>query len=295
MADFSVRIPALARALAGARSVVRRADRGLFGLEVLNSTADHDRGPQHWERMRGDCRAAFVLSTGRTGTKTLAALFDQSPHIAPHHEPEPRLIALSYLAWTGVEDERFWREAVQVARDPLLFEALKSGKLYFEASNRMTFLAPALKAAYPRSRFLLVSRRAGGFIKSAMKRGYYQGHPWDHARPRPAQGWGDQTPEQKCAWLWAETHRFALDFAEAAGDRAMILHAEDLFAGDLGRVVDVFAFVGVDPPPTPRLQAVLDSPRNAQVGTFPWGQEARVDEALLAPLADLERRLGYGA
>jgi hypothetical protein len=233
------------------------------------------------------------LSTGRTGTTTLAELFAESPHILPHHEPDPRLIAASYLAWTGAEDATFWREAVQVARDRLVFEALKSGKVYFEASNRMTFLAPALMAAYPRSNFLLVSRRADGFVRSAMKRGYYQGHPWDHARPRPKEGWGDASPEAKCLWLWAETHRFALEFVEQAGDRALVLHAEDLFAGDLDTIESVFGFLGVEPIARDTMKSVLAQRHNAQVGTFPWGREADLDSLDRSGVAELEQALGY--
>ncbi len=296
----------VSRALDRARRAVDRAETGLFGLEVLNSTADRRRGPAEWERLRAEADACFVLSTGRTGTMTLGALLEACPEIDAHHEPEPRLIAASYLAWTGVEDEAFWRQAVTVARDKLVFGALKRGKLYFEGSNRMTFLADALAAVYPRARFLLVTRRPEGFVRSALRRGYYLGHPWDHARPRPAAGsdeaadWAERSAEARCAWLWSTTHEHALGFGERVGaDRFSVLQAEALFDGDLDRLEQLFAFLDRPAPSRRHLQEILDRPLNAQKGTFPWGREpAWTDEerdAALAPLADLERRLGYPA
>lgn len=302
--DPQVRSKLVSEALERARRAVDRVDHGLFGLEVLNSTADRRRGPDEWERLRSEADACFVLSTGRTGTMTLGALLGASPAVDAHHEPEPRLIAASYLAWTGVEDEQFWREAVTVARDRLLFGALKRGKLYFEGSNRMTFLADALAAVYPRARFLLVTRRPDGFVRSAVRRGYYQGHPWDHARPRPrgqnkeTRAWEARSPEQRCAWLWRVTHEHALAFGDRVGDeRFSILHAESLFDGDLDRIERLFAFLGRAAPSRKQLTEVLDRPLNKQKGSFPWGREpAWTDEerdAELRPLADLQARLGY--
>jgi hypothetical protein len=294
MADARVRSALLSRVFDRARRGLARAERGLFGLEHLNSTADGRRGPEHWAALRAEARACFVLSTGRTGTMSLEALLALSPHIEAHHEPTPRLIALSYLAWKGVEEPDFWRQAVQVERDQLVFSALKRGRLYFEASNRMTFLAPALAAAYPRARFLIIARRPEGFVKSAVRRGYYQGHPWDHARPRP-EAWRDERPEAKAAWLWRETYRFALDFAEAQPERTDVLLAEDLFAKDLGRVERLFGQLGVPAPPRRRMQAVLDAPRNAMKQVFPWGAEPALQDGDLAGCAELEARLGYPA
>ena len=39
-----------------------------------------------------DTSRAFVLSTGRSGTATLAELFDLSSEINSHHEPPPNLL-----------------------------------------------------------------------------------------------------------------------------------------------------------------------------------------------------------
>jgi len=286
--------------LTRARGAVDRLDHGLFGLEVANSTADASRGPEHWQRLREESEACFVLSTGRTGTMSVTAMLAASPSVDSQHEPEPRLIAASYLAWTGVEDDAFWREAVTVARDRKVFAAHKRGKLYFEASNRMTFLAPALAAAYPRAKFLHVVRRPAGFITSAVKRGYYLGHPWDHARPRPKDDptWADLSAERRAAWLWQTTNRFGLDLREQLGpDRVDVLHAEDLFAHDADRAVRLFEFLGVEPLPRAQLEAIMSRPLNAQRGSMPWGRAPSWSDEeqaeVLADLAPLATALGY--
>ncbi len=296
-----VRSPHLSRALEGVRGLVGRLDHALFGLEVANSTADLDRGPEHWDRMRAESEAAFVLSTGRTGTMALTATLGASPSIDAQHEPEPRLIAASYLAWTGAEDATFWEEAVAVARDRLVFAAHKRGKLYFEASNRMTFLAPALAAVYPRSRFLHVVRKPEDFVRSAVKRGYYLGHPWDHARPRPKDepGWDDWSAERRAAWLWETTNRFGLELRETLGPgRVDVVRAEDLFAGDVDRVRRVFDFLDVAPIPDRTIARSLERPLNAQKGEMPWGRPPQwtdEDKAdALDPLQPLADALGYG-
>ncbi|MEE2827639.1 MAG: hypothetical protein VX498_00505 [Myxococcota bacterium] len=296
----------LASLLESARKGLSKLDTRVSGLEIANSPVSRERSPEIHRSMRSEARACFVLSTGRTGTMTLTALMDSSPRVEAHHEPEPRLIAASWLAWRDRwADATFWQDAVAVARDPLVLGAHKRGKLYFESNNRMTLLAPVLAELYPQSRFLLVTRKPEAFVRSAMRRGYYQGHPWDHARLRPrpddagSEAWGDLPPEEQCVWLWHETNAYALDFLDSIdSDRGMVLHAEDLFAGDLGRLGSVMGFVGIDNPPSERrMKGVLQNRLNQQKGEHPHGREPSWDgarlNAALAPLSPMLERLGY--
>ncbi len=186
MSDVSrIRSQLLGRILRRARFGVERLDHWLFEAEIANPTARMGRSPAGLNRLRSAARPCFAMTTGRTGTQTLAALLNVSPSIDAWHEPEPRMIAASRLAWDGAGDAAFWREAVIVARSQLIGAAFRRGKVYFEGNNRMTFLAGALAEAYPTSRFLIVARNPEDFITSGLKRGYYLGHPWDHARIRP--------------------------------------------------------------------------------------------------------------
>ncbi len=296
---------AAATLLDGARKGLDRLDEAVAGLELANATGSPERSFEISEAMASTAQPCFVLSTGRTGTMTLTALLGASPGVDAHHEPEPRLLAASFLAWMGSEpNPTFWKQAMAVARDPLVLAAHKRGKVYFEGSNRMTLLAPALAERYPRSRFLLVTRRPEGFIRSALRRGYYLGHPWDHARIRPRTGeplaasWDDLSAEARCAWLWTATHESALDFASSlAPARSAQLHAEDLFAGKRERLAELFDFLGVESPGSRRIDAVLERKLNKQEGTHPWGREPTWTDAeksdLLEGLEPLVRRLGY--
>jgi hypothetical protein len=296
----------LSSLLRGTRRQLSTLEDKVAGLEILNSPLPRERSLGVSAQMRRDARACFVLSTGRTGTMSLTALIEASPLVEAHHEPEPRMITSSYLAWRDRWQERsFWLDALAVARDPLVLSAHKRGKLYFESNNRMTLLAPLLAELYPLSRFLLVCRKPGPFVRSAMRRGYFCGHPWDHARIRPRPGspaadsWSDLPPEERCVWLWHETNSYALNFLESiAPERGHILAAEDLFAGDLDKINEVLRFIGLGEFLSDRkLRNLLDGRLNQQQGEHPHGREPDWDKArqvaAMEPLADLLLRLGY--
>ncbi|MCP4869396.1 MAG: hypothetical protein GY898_11840 [Proteobacteria bacterium] len=296
--------PRLARLLERLHRGLGRLDRGVHAAEVLNGGADLRRGPEAWDELRTEAEVCFVLSTGRTATATLAELVGTSARIAAHHEPEPRLVTMSYLAWEGHGDPAFWSEAVGLARDRAVLAAHRTGKLYFESSHRLSLLAPALADRYPRARFLLVSRRPEEFITSGVRRGFYAGHPWDHARPRPtaddpaAAQWEQWPPERRCAWLWRSINERCLEFAETLpSDRVMTLRCEDLFTREPAVIDALFRFLGAQPPSRRVVHKVLAQRRNSQVGTFPWGREpdwsSQEREHVLAELAEVTGRLGH--
>ena len=296
----------LASLLKGTRRRLSSLEEKVAGLEIANSPVSRERSEDLTAQMRREARACFVLSTGRTGTMSLTALLDASPLVEAHHEPEPRLIASSYLAWReGWKDRAFWLEALAVARDPLVLAAHKRGKVYFESNNRMTLLAPILAELYPQSRFLLVCRKPLPFVRSAMRRGYFCGHPWDHARVRPrpeddaAESWSKLPTEEQCSWLWHETNSFGLEFlATLAPERGQVLQAEDLFSGNLDRLEEVMRFIGLDELPSRRtLRSLLEGRLNQQKGEHPHGREPDWDTTrqhdAMQPLRPLLERLGY--
>lgn len=294
--------PLLSRVLARLHAGLKRADRAVFAAEVLNGGADLRRGPEVWDQLRSEAEVCFVLSTGRTATATLAALLGASPGVDAHHEPEPRLVAASYLAWEGHGTPQFWADAVGLARDRAVFAAHRKGKVYFETSHRLALLAPALAARYRRARFVLAWRPADEFIASGVRRGFYAGHPWDHARPRPREGdpaeneWLGWSAERRCGWLWKALNDRALEFVAGLDpDRLHTLRSADLIGGSPAVIESLFRFVGVPPLPPRTVQRVLAQRHNRQVGLYPWGREptwsAQERAAILAELAGTTERL----
>jgi hypothetical protein len=273
----SPRANALVHLLHRMRRRVARLDRRLEEAQLLAANGlaalsyRRTGWPQDEVALRAAVRPVFVLSPGRSGTMTLAALFDLVPDVEAVHEPSPALVAASYLSWEQQgQPEDFWRDAVHQARDVQIFRAHRRGRAWFESNNRLTLLARPLRAAYPRARFLLLTRQPEGFVASAMAREYFQGHPWDFARVRPlasdalAASWNDLEPLEKCAWLWATTVGHGLDLAEEWGpDVVHVLRSEALFSADPRALDGVFSFVTGRPAPA-GVAGVLASKLNAQ-------------------------------
>ncbi len=270
-----------------------------FGVKLAQSYA------QEWKEWKEN-PCVFVLSTGRVGTKTLTALFALSPQVISLHEPEPRLVKVSFDAYMeggSLQTSDKWQAVVRAARDDAICEANRRGKIYIETNNRLTYLAPALAATFPASRFIHLHRHPYEVVRSAMRRGYYQNHNWDFARIRPRPGeplaeqWEALPPLEKSAWYWAQCNHDARAFLATLPDaRRMDVRADALFAGDEKMLVDLFAFVGMNFPPRNLVEEVLGQKINAaRQGHFPlpseWNDSERA--AVRRFVGETAETLGY--
>lgn len=253
-----------------------------------------------------NCPCVFVLSTGRVGTKTLTTLLALSPQVVATHEPEPRLVKASFDAYMEGEDlgkNDKWHAVLLAARDDAVCEANRRGKIYIETNNRLTYLAPALAACFPASRFIHLHRHPYDVVRSAMRRGYYQGHNWDFARIRPraqepeAEHWATRSLLEKTAWYWTRVNAESRDFlATLPESRRLDLRADALFAGDEATLQALFAFVGIDFPAADRIETVLGQKINAQrKGDFPVPSEWSAAErhAVRERVGAVAEALGY--
>lgn len=253
------------------------------------------------------CPCAFVLSTGRVGSKTLTALFALSSRVVSLHEPDPRLVKASFDAYLQgprtIAESDAWRDLVYAARDDHVCEANRRGKLYLETNNRLTYLAPVLARCFPASKFIHLHRHPYEVVRSGMRRGYYQGHNWDFARVRPrpeeplAAGWEALPRLEKCAWFWARINGEAREFVSALPQgRGLDLAADALFAGDRSTIERVYEFVGVAIPPAALIEEELGRKINAAVrGSFPvpsdWSESDR--DAVWRHVGEVAGALGY--
>jgi hypothetical protein len=251
----------------------------------------------------GELRAAFVLSTGRVGTATLAEVLGSLPGVKAVHEPQPFLLpesAAAYAAggWNAPMDQGL-AAAVLAARERLWRPAAERGLVYVETANRLTYLARPLDALLPRSCFIHLHRHPADVIRSAMRRGYYAGHSWDRWRIRPRKGskaaatWPSWTSFERCCWYWDAVNREALSILDDVPDRCLDLASVDLFENASGTVARLGEFLGLDVP----LPAVDAVPRaNVQEdGSFPL--LAEWEDPMLASVEQIcgetARRLGY--
>ena len=134
------------------------------------------------EILTEELQPVFVLSTGRCGTKTLAALADLIVDIDSHHEPDPKLFEVSYLYCMGLcsdAPENFWQGLLAENRDELIRQAVRTDKVYFETNNRLALLSELLIKRYPKAKFIHIVRHPCDFVRSGMRRNYFNNHPWD--------------------------------------------------------------------------------------------------------------------
>lgn len=222
------------------------------------------------ERVCAEHKPVFVLSPGRSGTKTLTELFRKSPEIDVHHQPFPELIRHSRTAY---EEQEKKPEALKYGVDMARYESIRDahllGRTYVETNNRITFFALQLAELFPKSLFIHLVRKPEDFVKSGLARGWYsRASLQEEGRIRPLQDkedWERRSDASKIAWLWEETHEFIESFKKKEGmkGRVLTVRSEELFA-DPQKVKELFQFIGHPPIPRRSVEKVLKKPLNQQ-------------------------------
>lgn len=260
-------------------------------------------GDEGWDNMH----CVFMLSTGRTGTQTMANVLKLSAKVLAEHEPRPRLVKSSFDAYMDVGSEGWmtrWTDFVLAVRDDFVLEANAKGQVYVESNNRLTYVAPAVAAAFPASKFIFSHRDPYQVIQSGMRRGAYAGPnmAWNFARIRPRAGepyadtWETMTPLAKEAWRWARINQISMEFMETLpANRAMELPARRLFGASNEMIREIFEFIGVPCPDMADIQRVMGKKMNAQAHfnglSFEWTE---ADYNLVRPyIASVAETLGY--
>jgi hypothetical protein len=249
-------------------------------------------------------RALFVLSTGRTGTTTLARLLNLSSEIEAFHQPQPELLKARQAArWEIHAEPGKYRHIFVRARGTPLFQAVRKGRMYAETSARLTFFAPVIADLLPKARFLFIHRDPVGLIRSGMKRGWYVDHPADYARVRPVKGepffdrWETMSPFEKVCWYWNVYNDFALRFCQHVdSSRVLIVQASNLFDGTA--VPEIFDLLDCRKPADKDIDRVLKKKLNAQQeGSFPEAEEwsPSMHDTLWSVAGDTMEQLGYSA
>lgn len=246
----------------------------------------------------------FLLSTGRSGTATLAKVLQLAPGITAFHEPWPQMLKERQQALHEV-----WTEAdtyMQIflrARAGLIARSTLGGKVFAETSARLTFFAPAIARALPEARFIHLVRHPGGVIRSGMRRSWYSDNRSDRYRIRPQEGdphfagWESLPRFNKICWYWNAYNAFALRFRDSVdSSRLLLLKAEDLFAARGDNMDRLFSFIGVPSPESDMLAAELGRKHNRQLNNdYPvfeqWSRTQR--ETLISIAGDTMAALGY--
>lgn len=248
----------------------RRSDR----RRVVDTRSLADLELEGW----ADVRPVFVLSTGRCGTKLLSELIETAGGAAVHHAPRPELIRVSRRAFEEIDHTpELFAEVIKTAREELIHEATRYGKVFIETNNRVTFFAPVVRSVFPEARFVHLVRNPADIVRSGIRRGWYTGaHAHDLGRIHPlagtpdAESWDSWDPIERIGWMWQQTNEFIERACSDIDDGAhMRIRAEDLFA-DPNAAAALLEFMGVPALDPQRIAAVTSRPVNAQrTGDFP--------------------------
>jgi hypothetical protein len=225
----------------------------------------------------------FVVSTGRSGTQTMADLLNQSPDAGCFHEPEPRLIAESTRYLYGdlphpdaVELLRRTRPTIPIDRE------------YGEAHHQISYMIPALHDAFPEAKFIWLIRDGRTTVASMVARRWYTGrhfspYPipmiWETWRIRAdrlgemsTSAWLGLSPFEKCCWQWAYKNRLIECRLNECGGAWMFVHLEELDA----RAGELFDFLGIRRPETitvPQLNKAKNQDGHIPVDWHNWNAE----------------------
>jgi hypothetical protein len=185
----------------------------------------------------------FVLSTGRSGTQTMARALSQIPGCYCPHEPEPTLIAESSGYRHGQVSAEEVRRVLADTRLPLA-----DGRVYGESNQTLSLLIPELVQVFPQAKFVWLVRNGLDVVASAVGRGWYpteQGG-WDRLGDRrrfwvshrirgdlcgdvPASQWVTMSSFERCCWYWSYVNRIiSQDLSEHALHRFRQIRLEQI-------------------------------------------------------------------
>lgn len=252
----------------------------------------------------------FVLSTGRTGTETLAHLLNQSRDLFAYHEPAPQLFSLSKITYElenqiscDTEFERILVSCLNSLRSSLWNESLSCGRGYAETSPQATFLAPIIQKIIPDAFFIHLVRDPKYVIRSGMRRGWFSNHPYDDNRIQPKKDsrffnkWAGFTALEKNAWQWAETNSWISDFiSRLPASQRFLLPSEKIFQKDEHSIQSLFDFLNVSQPSSLAIGRTISRKYNKQkTGEYQFDSNwlEMMDNDLAKFLKSVSDKMGY--
>jgi hypothetical protein len=230
-----------------------------------------------------------VTGTGRCGTMLVQRLLALSAATHCVHEQSVRYAKLvdAYHADTpatlyGELDDPF---GVRVA------DARTLGRSFGEASALMFLCIGELARRYgPHVRFVLLTRRAEDFVRSAMARGFFvptHPHALEHVRPRRdtelGRRWAGASTVEKCLWYWQLVNGTVLSaFERLPPSQCLVQRIEDVDLDACRRLYDFLAlpdFESIRPQAMAMLQRRINgTPAGGDAeDANPWSTAATLD------------------
>jgi hypothetical protein len=216
----------------------------------------------------------WAITTGRSGSTTLARLLAHTPGIDAVHEPYPSLFFEGRLAIEGnALPLDHAARLLHATRGWMIEGSIARGRLPFDASPLMSHLAAPIRHAFGDARFVHLVRSPRAFARSALGGGWCRDDsPMADAWPRPP----DPTlaPWQRVLWLWGEVHRQGLALERELGPEVVHRVAMEDLVRDPDAFKALLAWIGVPPEQVewargPAWQTIVRS-RNPSPSLPPW-------------------------
>jgi hypothetical protein len=238
-------------------------------------------------------RAAFIVSTGRTGTVALTQIInDRVANAWSLHEPKP---AFRRRARRILREGHTKQDALYFLSTRRSRQALRSEPWYIECNHNIFSCLPMLRSVYPDAVIVNVIRDGREVVTSWLNRYSYirtlDVTPMDHPGDPAAAQWKGWNPLQKTAWFWVTVN----DVIEAAGPDHT-LRFEELFhesGRGLEQLLSLFEGVRFE---RAELQAALTRKHNASTRSFipPYEQWPAIWKQQFAEIAgEAMARHGY--
>ena len=205
----------------------------------------------------------FVLSTGRSGSETIAKLLSQHPKLSCSHESRNQLIRLS----TAYENGEISYESTLSELDMLYnwADVYTKGMLVGESHQKLSNLVKPLAELFPKAKFLWLIRDAKKVIASCTKRGWYSpdyvyhhtyrganSEGWNEHRLQgdicghlSSEEWNSMQPFEKNCWYWNYWNSvIKSSFLDLESDRTHVLKLEKI--DNLAVQKELLEFLKVD-------------------------------------------------
>lgn len=156
-------------------------------------------------------QVAFVLSSGRSGSRSIAGAFEGAEGVMACHEPKPYLMKEGRARYldrkTGSNLQPPWEASIIKNSRGFVKDILKD-RCYIESSPFLSVFALPLAKVFPEAHLIHLIRDGRDVVRSGMSLAWYVDDPKNEWNPSwwPApEGCDDRF--SKCCWLWAETNR----------------------------------------------------------------------------------------
>ncbi len=238
-------------------------------LKKINNIENTDCYGKYHLALTNERKAFFTLSAGRCGTKTLAHVLNTASNARVWHHPRPYLINETLKAYHNRLDKKktFWK-----ARSQILFKTWSEGLIHGETDHNITPFCDQVSEDIPDTAFIVLVRNPWDFVRSGMRRNYYQGHPWDSGRLLPEEDhpdferWKGMSRFEKICWLWNSTYEYILEFTnKVPSHKILTIKFEDLISKP-GIFEQISDFLGISPLSSEKTTSILRQKLNIQQG-----------------------------